>query len=81
LRIDWRDFAKIEISESLIDRASDYAWGYALRGYDSVQLAAAMKWQEILDAPLVLATFDVQLWKTASRVGLEPYPPDLPGIR
>jgi len=81
LQIDWRDFARIPVSEHLIDRASDLAWMHGLRGYDSVQLAAAVIWQEDLGIPVALATFDGQLWEAAARVGLEPYPPESPQIR
>lgn len=81
LQIDWRDFARIDVTEHLLDRASDLSWLYGLRGYDSVQLAAAVLWQEGLDAPVVMATFDRNLWKAASRAGLDPYPPNLLEIR
>ena len=78
---EWRHFHRRQITDSLIGRSCDLAWSFGLRGYDSVQLAAAVRWQEELDMPLTLATFDVQLWQAAARVGLEPYPPDLPRFR
>jgi predicted nucleic acid-binding protein len=81
LLIDWRDFASVEISEPVIDRACALAWGYGLRGYDSVQLSAAITWQEALGVPVTFATFDRRLWEAAARVGLALYPPDPPGIR
>lgn len=71
---------QLEVTESLIDRASDYSWTYGLRGYDSVQLASASFWQERLGTDLAFATFDVRLWKAAARVGLQPFPQDLPEI-
>lgn len=80
-RIDWNDLGEIELSDAVIDRACDLAWGYGLRGYDSVQLAAALAWQEDWDVPLAVATFDTRLWEAAARVGLERYPHDPPGIR
>jgi uncharacterized protein len=79
--IEWSDYFRLPVSDFLIDRASDLAWAHDLRGYDSVQLAAALTWQATIDFPVVLATFDVHLWETAGRVGLEPYPPDLPALR
>jgi predicted nucleic acid-binding protein len=75
---EWRDLSRIEISDHVIERAADLAWGHGLRGYDSVQLAAAMIWQETIGFPLTLATFDAKLWEAAARVGLERYPQDLP---
>lgn len=80
-QIDWRDLARVDVSAALVDRAADLAWGYGLRGYDSIQLAAALKWQQDWDVPLALATFDGRLWEVAARLGLEPYPPDKAGIR
>jgi uncharacterized protein len=78
---EWRHFQHHQITDSLIGRSCDLAWSFGLRGYDSVQLAAAVRWQEELDLPLTLATFDGQLWQAAARVGLEPYPPSLLEIR
>lgn len=72
---------EIDLTDAVIDRACDLAWSYGLRGYDSVQLAAALSWQEDWDVPLTLATFDSQLWEAAARVGLERYPHELPGTR
>lgn len=80
-RIDWNDLGEIDLTDALIDRACDLAWSYGLRGYDSVQLAAALSWQEDWDVPLTLATFDTRLWEAAARVGLDRYPHVLPGIR
>jgi predicted nucleic acid-binding protein len=77
---EWRDLSRIEITDHVIERAADLAWSHGLRGYDSVQLAAAMIWQESLGFPLTLATFDVKLWEAAARIGLERYPQELPGI-
>jgi predicted nucleic acid-binding protein len=79
--IEWSDYFRLPVSDLLLDSASDLAWAHDLRGYDSVQLAAALTWQGTLDFPVVMATFDVHLWETAGRLGLEPYPPDLPGLR
>ncbi len=36
-------FRKVEISESLTEKAAQLAKKYALRGYDAVQLAAALE--------------------------------------
>lgn len=78
---EWHDLSRIGVTDNLIERAADLAWGYGLRGYDSVQLAAAVIWQEDLGVPLTLATFDAKLWEAAARIGLERYPQELPGIR
>ncbi len=78
---EWRYFQQHQITDALIGRACDLAWTFGLRGYDSVQLAAAVRWQDDLDLSVTLATFDERLWKAAARAGLEPYPPDLLEIR
>lgn len=80
-RTEWPHFVKLPVPEEVIGRACDFAWLHGLRGYDSVQLATAVNWQESMDAPVVMATFDRSLWKAAARAGLEPYPPDLLEIR
>jgi predicted nucleic acid-binding protein len=79
-RTEWPYYLRLPVSDLLIERACDLAWSYGLRGYDSVQLAAAVTWQATLDAPVAMATFDVRLWEAASRAGLEPYPADLPRL-
>jgi prevent-host-death family protein len=50
---------------------------YGLRGYDSVHLAAALLWQERVGYPVVLATFDAELWQAAHRAGLEVWPEEI----
>jgi|YelNatPaOPRAMG01_1025707.scaffolds.fasta_scaffold134773_3 predicted nucleic acid-binding protein len=76
-REEWPDFVRILITEIVIDRADAFAWEHGLRGYDAVHLAAASVWQEMLDEPVTLATFDRRLWTAAGQVGLIPYPADL----
>jgi predicted nucleic acid-binding protein len=80
LRRDWPDFVRLPVSEPLLERASQFAWDFGLRGYDSVQLAAGVLWQEVLQAEVAFATFDRQLWTTAGRAGLEARPHDLPAL-
>jgi predicted nucleic acid-binding protein len=79
-RLEWRHYLQLCLSDPLIERAADLAWNYGLRGYDAVQLAAACGWQDTLGVPVSMVTFDVRLWKTAARAGLESYPPDLPRL-
>ncbi len=76
-RRDWPDMARIPVNESLVARADEIAWQHGLRGYDAVQLAAALAWQETVAVPVTLATFDRQLWAAAERVGLTPFPTSL----
>ena len=71
---DWPHFVRIPVTEALVARAETLAWEWLLRGYDAVQLAAALIWQESIGQEVVLATFDRQLWHAGSRAGLETWP-------
>lgn len=42
LRTDWSGFAIVEATQALVEQAGEYADTFALRGYDSVQLAAEL---------------------------------------
>jgi predicted nucleic acid-binding protein len=71
---DWENLIRLQITEVLIARAASLAWDHSLRGYDAVHLAAATFWQEMLGEPVVLATFDRQLWHGSSITGLIAWP-------
>lgn len=70
LRTDWSDFAQIEITQPLVELAGDYADTFALRGYDSVQLAAARTLQQSTDDEFCFACFDARLLKAAKVLNL-----------
>jgi predicted nucleic acid-binding protein len=76
---DWPDFARVSVTEALVERAEGLAWEHGLRGYDALQLASALTWQESVGVEIVLATFDRQLWEAAKRTGLKAWPDQLPG--
>ena len=76
-RSQWRDFQRLQVTEALVARADALAWEHGLRGYDAVHLAAAQRWQEALDEPVALATFDRQLWQAGQSVGLGVWPEDI----
>lgn len=75
---EWADFVRLPVTEALVARAETLAWDHGLRGYDAVQLAAALAWQDSVGQEVVLATFDRQLWETAPRVGLQAWPETVP---
>ena len=75
---EWPDFVRLPVTEALVARAEALAWDHGLRGYDAVQLASALAWRDSVGQDVVLATFDRQLWETASRVGLQAWPDTLP---
>lgn len=74
---EWPDLARIPVTEALVARAETLAWDHALRGYDAVQLASALTWQESVGTDIVVATFDTQLWKAARQAGMKAWPENL----
>jgi predicted nucleic acid-binding protein len=79
-REEWPDLVQVQVTEMLVTRADTFAWEHNLRGYDAVHLAAASLWQDAMNEEVTLAAFDRRLWATARRVGLVPYPADLPAL-
>lgn len=70
LAADWSHFVVLEITQSLVERAGEYADTFALRGYDSVQLAAAAEAASIAQTPVTFACFDARLNKAAKVLGM-----------
>ncbi len=52
LAADWPCYVVMEVNQVLVERAGDYADTFALRGYDSVQLAAAYEAGRIAQTPI-----------------------------
>jgi predicted nucleic acid-binding protein len=73
----WQSFTRLRIFAGTIERASENAWKYNLRGYDSLHLAAALLWQETLGTQITVATFDRELWQAGQRAGMLSWPVDL----
>lgn len=71
LAADWRHFVVVEVTQAVCERAGDFAETFALRGYDSVQLAAAYETGLILGAPTDFACFDMRLNKAAQVLGMQ----------
>ena len=74
----WPSFARLSVTPGLVERAASLAWEYGLRGYDATHFAAALIWQEMLEMPITLATFDRELWVVAKKAGMEVWPETLP---
>ena len=70
LCLDWPDYAIVEVTQPLVELAGDYADIFALRGYDSVQLAAARILEEAAGEELQFACFDARLEKAAKVLGM-----------
>ena len=74
---EWPDLARVPVNETLAARAETLAWDYGLRGYDAVQLASALTWQESIGQDVFLGTFDGQLWEAAPEAGVRVWPEKL----
>ena len=70
LRADWPAYAVIEVTQPLVELAGDYADTFALRAYDSVQLASARTLQEGSSEVFQFACFDARLQKAAKVLGM-----------
>jgi len=70
LAADWPHFVVLDIDQALVERAGEYADTFALRGYDSVQLAAAFETGRISQRPICFACFDTRLNKAAKLLGM-----------
>ena len=71
LAADWPHFVVLDIDQSLVERAGEYADTFALRGYDSIQLAAAFEVGRISRSPILFACHDMRLNKAAKLLGLQ----------
>lgn len=66
----WPNFAVVEVTQSVVELAGEYADTFALRGYDSVQLAAGKVLAEQSGEVTHFACFDARLLKAAKVLGL-----------
>lgn len=67
---DWPHFVVMDVNQALVELAGEYADAFALRGYDSIQLAAAFEAGRIALSPVCFACFDARLNKAAKMLGL-----------
>lgn len=74
---EWPDIGRVPVTDALVERADALAWEHGLRGYDAVQLAAALTFQDLMD-PLgfgvLFAAFDERLRQAAARAGMRAWP-------
>lgn len=68
---DWETLVRVQIEDALLRRAGDLADAFALRGYDSVQLAAADHLRSGSGSPVLFASFDRRLNEAASLLGCQ----------
>jgi len=68
---NWNDLTIVEVGQNLVETAGRFADGFALRGYDSVQLAAAHELQRSTDQTLIFASYDRRLKQAAQLLKLD----------
>ena len=73
----WPSFVRLPLTQPLTERAAHLAWDYGLRAYDATHLAAVLIWQEALETPVTLATYDRELWLAGQKTGLSVWPENL----
>lgn len=71
LAADWPHYLIVDVTQAVVARAGDFADTFALRGYDSVQLAAAYEAKQVSKLPLTFACFDSRLNKAAQVLGMD----------
>lgn len=67
---DWSHYLCLEVTQELVALAGDYADTFALRAYDSVQLAAAEIARRDLPGEVQFVCFDARLAKAARVLGI-----------
>ena len=68
---DWPHFLTLDLTQELVELAGEYADAFALRAYDSVQLAAVQTLHRELPGEVRFACFDNRLVKAAGVLGIE----------
>jgi predicted nucleic acid-binding protein len=68
---NWEHCSIVEVSQGLVETAGRFADAFALRGYDSVQLAAAHELHLNTEQKVVFASYDRRLNQAAQLLQLE----------
>jgi predicted nucleic acid-binding protein len=63
---EWDALIQVPVSGRVLARADAAVWESGLRGYDAVQMASALLWQERVGQAVTLATFDARLARAAA---------------
>ena len=72
--VDWPRYAVLDVDQALVEQAAEFADTFALRAYDSIQLAAAFETASVTQLPTVFACFDARLNKAAKVLGMSCLP-------
>lgn len=72
---DWANLVRLQMTERIVAQAANLAWQKGLRGYDAVHLACALAWRDALQRPVMMVTYDQELWRGAQQEGFDLFPP------
>ena len=78
---EWPVFVRVPVTEILVARADGLAWEHGLRGYDAVQLASALVWQDAIGRDVVFATVDQVLMTATGATALQVWSAGTPDTR
>ena len=70
----WSSFTIVEVSQKLVEAAGRFADGFALEGYDSVQLAATHELHVNTEQKVLFACYDRRLNQAAQLLQLDVMP-------
>ncbi len=76
-REDWKGVFVIDLTQEIVELASELVWEHNLRGYDAVHLASALTWQRLMREPITFAAFDRRLLNAAKLAGLSVFPEEI----
>lgn len=79
LRSQWPQYFVVDVTQEVVERAGDLADAFALRGYDSVQLACADAVGQAVDDRICFGCYDARLGKAAKVLGMDTFPGSDPG--
>lgn len=68
---DWAGYTIADATQAVVERAGLFSESFSLRGYDSVQLAAAKQIEEAFSDEVAFACFDRRLNVAARALGME----------
>ncbi len=70
---------QVPLTDAIVTRAQGLVWEHGLRGYDAIQIASALAWQQRIGSRVTLATFDARLAQAAGESGIVIWPAQPPG--
>ncbi|MDD3838936.1 MAG: type II toxin-antitoxin system VapC family toxin [Phenylobacterium sp.] len=74
MRGHWRNYMVVEVTQPLVEQAGDFAETFALRAYDSIQLASAVTLHHGAGEEVGFACYDNRLRKAARVLGMRDQP-------